>query len=83
MVITVPTLRVRHKENVMGFDPRTVSAGAIRMFGAKQSHPNLKEHNGEEVLVDAARDENGRTVIVVMTQYCGKPERLICAMSQR
>lgn len=53
------------------------------MYGSKQSHPYLKEHNGKEVLVDAARDENGRTVIVVMTQYCGKPERLICTMSQR
>ncbi len=67
----------------MGFDPRKVSNGAINMFGAKQSHPLLKEYNGQEVIVDTTHDENKRTVIVVMTQYCGKPERLICAMSQR
>lgn len=53
------------------------------MFGAKQSHPLLREYNGQEVLVDTTHDESKRTVIVVMTQHCGKPERLICAMSQQ
>jgi hypothetical protein len=83
MEIKEPTLRVNHKEEDMGFEPRKVIGGAINMYGAKQIHPNLKEHNGKEVLVDSVRDENGRTMIVVMTQYCGKPERLICAMGQK
>lgn len=67
----------------MGFEPRKVIGGAINMYGAKQSHPNLKGHNGQEVLVDSVRDENGRTVIVVMTHRYGIPEQLICAMGQR
>ena len=62
----------------MAFNIRMVIGGAINMYGAKQKHPKLKEHNGEEVLVDATRNENGRTVIVVMNMN----HELICAMGQ-